>query len=287
VELSLSSQARGELLRTFLAEDIGQGDTTSKAIVPPDCHAESEFEAKSPLILAGMELALETLRILDPDLVTHAVLHDGQSVRRGEILARVTGNVRALLAGERVALNLLQRLSGIATLTRRFVDAIAGTRAEILDTRKTTPGLRAFEKYAVTVGGGQNHRFALDDAILIKDNHVRIAGGVGAAIRAAKCARGDARWIEAEVTNFAELDEAIVERPDVILLDNFSPADVRKAVPRVRQNDSRGAIRLEASGGITLETVRAFAETGVDWISVGALTHSAPAADISLEIRVK
>jgi len=286
VDLPLSSQARGEILRRFLAEDIGRGDITSEATVPEDCRAEAEFEAKSPLVLAGMELALETLRLLDPRLTTHTALSDGQSVRSGEILVRISGNARALLAGERVALNLLQHLSGVATLTRRFVDAVAGTGVEILDTRKTTPGLRAFEKYAVTIGGGKNHRFALDDAILIKDNHMRIAGGVGAAIRAAMKARGNARWVEAEVTNLAELDEAIAERPNVILLDNFLPVDVREAVSRVR-NNPRGHIRLEASGGITLETVRIFAEAGVDWISVGALTHSAPASDISLEIRVK
>lgn len=286
MDLPLSSQARGEILRRFLAEDIGRGDITSEATVPEDCRAEAEFEAKSPLVLAGMELALETLRLLDPRLTTHTALSDGQSVRSGEILVRISGNARALLAGERVALNLLQHLSGVATLTRRFVDAVAGTGVEILDTRKTTPGLRAFEKYAVTIGGGKNHRFALDDAILIKDNHMRIAGGVGAAIRAAMKARGNARWVEAEVTNLAELDEAIAERPNVILLDNFLPVDVREAVSRVR-NNPRGHIRLEASGGITLETVRIFAEAGVDWISVGALTHSAPASDISLEIRVK
>ena len=286
MDLPLSSQARGEILRRFLAEDIGRGDITSEATVPEDCRAEAEFEAKSPLVLAGMELALETLRLLDPRLTTHTALSDGQSVRSGEILVRISGNARALLAGERVALNLLQHLSGVATLTRRFVDAVAGTGVEILDTRKTTSGLRAFEKYAVTIGGGKNHRFALDDAILIKDNHMRIAGGVGAAIRAAMKARGNARWVEAEVTNLAELDEAIAERPNVILLDNFLPVDVREAVSRVR-NNPRGHIRLEASGGITLETVRIFAEAGVDWISVGALTHSAPASDISLEIRVK
>ena len=286
MDLPLSSQARGEILRRFLAEDIGRGVFTSEATVPEDCRAEAEFEAKSPLVLAGMELALETLRLLDPRLTTHTALSDGQSVRSGEILVRISGNARALLAGERVALNLLQHLSGVATLTRRFVDAVAGTGVEILDTRKTTPGLRAFEKYAVTIGGGKNHRFALDDAILIKDNHMRIAGGVGAAIRAAMKARGNARWVEAEVTNLAELDEAIAERPNVILLDNFLPVDVREAVSRVR-NNPRGHIRLEASGGITLETVRIFAEAGVDWISVGALTHSAPASDISLEIRVK
>lgn len=284
--LPLSLQARGEILRRFLTEDIGRGDITSEAIVPEDCRAEADFEAKSPLVLAGIELAMETLRLLDSDLATQDVLPDGHFAQPGEILARVAGNACALLAGERVALNLLQHLSGIATLTRRIVGAVAGTDAEILDTRKTTPGLRAFEKYAVTVGGGKNHRFALDDAILIKDNHVRIAGGVGAAIRAAMQARGNARWVEAEVGNLAELDEALAERPDVILLDNFSPTDVREAVLRARSSP-RGNIRLEASGGITLESVRTFAEAGVDWISVGALTHSAPAADISLEIRVK
>jgi len=193
-------------------------------------------------------------------------------------LARVEANARALLSAERVALNLLSRLSGVATLTRAYVDAVAGTGAVITDTRKTTPGLRALEKYAVRCGGGVNHRFGLDDAILIKDNHVAAAGGIGPAIRRARAAAGHLVKIEAEVDSLAQLDDALAEAPDVVMLDNFSLADLTAAVAR-----AKGRVTLEASGGVTLETVRAIAETGVDVISVGALTHSAPVLDIGLD----
>ncbi len=284
MELPLSSQSRRVILQQFLAEDVGAGDRTTEAIVPENSIGEAQFESKSHLVLAGMELALETFQLLDPKVEARAARRDGESIRVGEILAEISGRARALLTAERVALNLLQRLCGIATLTRRFVDAVAGTGAEILDTRKTTPGLRAFEKYAVRAGGGRNHRMGLDDAILIKDNHVRIAGGIAAAIRAASAKRDGVRWLEVEVTNMAELEEAVAERPDVILVDNFNPAQARDAVAAVRARHLQKPIRIEASGGITLETVREFAEAGVDWISVGALTHSAPASDISLEI---
>jgi nicotinate-nucleotide pyrophosphorylase (carboxylating) len=198
-----------------------------------------------------------------------------------------------LFSGERVALNLLQRLTGIATLTRCFVREVAGTGVQILDTRKTTPGLRAFEKYAVCTGGGRNHRKDLAEAILIKENHIRLAGGVAAALQAAQPAKGRVAWTEIEVTNFDELRDALEHSPDVILLDNMRPAQVRQAVEQVRlaegaprepAHDPARKIRIEASGGITLANVREFAETGVDWISVGALTHSAPALDLSFEI---
>jgi nicotinate-nucleotide pyrophosphorylase (carboxylating) len=188
------------------------------------------------------------------------------------------------LTGERVALNLLQQLSGVATLTRRFVRAVEGTKAEILETRKTTPGLRALEKYAVRVGGGKNHRKDLGEAVLIKENHIRLAGGVSAALTAAQAAKGLVAWIEIEVTNLDELRAALTHNPDVILLDNMSPSLVRQAVEEVRKHSAPNKIRTEASGGITLENVREFAEAGVDWISVGALTHSAPAVDLSFEI---
>jgi nicotinate-nucleotide pyrophosphorylase (carboxylating) len=191
---------------------------------------------------------------------------------------------RALLTGERVALNLLQRLSGVATLTQRFVQAVAGTGAEILDTRKTTPGLRALEKYAVRAGGGRNHRKDLGEAVLIKENHICLAGGVSKALAAAQAAKGRAAWIEIEVTNLDELRAALAHGPDVILLDNMSPALVRQAVEQVRAHDPARKIRTEASGGISLGNVREFAAAGVDWISVGALTHSAPAVDLSFEI---
>jgi nicotinate-nucleotide pyrophosphorylase (carboxylating) len=282
--LPLSAGAVRELLRGFLDEDIGAGDRTTEATVGAGQIAEGEFLAKSELVLAGLDLAMETFRLLDPN-VEHKFIHrDGDRVSPGQAIAWIRGRARAVLGAERVALNLLQRLSGIATSTRAFVDAVAGTGATILDTRKTTPGLRALEKYAVRAGGGTNHRLGLNDAILIKENHVRLAGGVATAIRAARANRGGVKWIEIEVESLAELDEALPERPDAILLDNFTPELAREAVGRARAFDPERRIALEASGGITLANVRQFAQAGVDRISVGALTHSAPAADISLEI---
>jgi nicotinate-nucleotide pyrophosphorylase (carboxylating) len=280
----LSADALRDLLRRFLDEDIGQGDRTTEAVVRPEQRAAGQFIAKSPLVLAGLDFALETFRLLDPNLEHEILRRDGDRVSPGQVIARVRGRAQSLLGAERVALNLLQRLSGIATLTRTYVDAVAGTSAAILDTRKTTPGLRALEKYAVRAGGGTNHRLGLDDAILIKENHVRLAGGVAPAIRAAQANRGAVRWIEVEVDTVAELDEALPERPDAILLDNFTPDLARQAVARAHARDPDHRIAIEASGGITLANVRNFAEAGVDRISVGALTHSAPAADISLEI---
>jgi nicotinate-nucleotide pyrophosphorylase (carboxylating) len=209
---------------------------------------------------------------------------DGDELIPGKIPARVTSSARALLSGERVALNLLQRLSGVATMTRQFVRAVEDTGAAILDTRKTTPGLRALEKYAVLVGGGKSHRKDLAEAVLIKENHIRLAGGVSAALAAVQVAKGKAAWIEIEVTTLDELREALAHNPDVILLDNMKPSLTREAVEEVRRHAGPHKIRTEASGGITLANVREFAEAGVDWISVGALTHSAPAVDLSFEI---
>jgi nicotinate-nucleotide pyrophosphorylase (carboxylating) len=282
--LPLSADALRELLRGFLDEDIGGGDRTTEATVGAGQIAEGEFLAKSELVLAGLNFAMETFRLLDPNVEHKFMYRDGDRVSPAQTVAWIRGRARALLGAERVALNLLQRLSGIATSTRAYVDAIAGTGAVILDTRKTTPGLRALEKYAVRAGGGTNHRLGLNDAILIKENHVRLAGGVAPAIRAAQANRGGVKWIEVEVDSQAELDEALRERPDAILLDNFTPELAREAVRRARAFDPERRIALEASGGITLGNVRRFAEAGVDRISVGALTHSAPAADISLEI---
>jgi nicotinate-nucleotide pyrophosphorylase (carboxylating) len=273
-----------DLLKSFLNEDIGSGDLTSESVVPAARRARGELLAKAPLVLAGIDLFAEVFRLLDPGTEMEILKHDGEELSPGESPARLWACARALLSGERVALNLLQRLSGVATLTRSFVRAVAGTGAKILDTRKTTPGLRAFEKYAVLVGGGQNHRKDLSDAVLIKENHIRLGGGVAAALRAAQSARGRARWIEVEVTNLDELREALAHGPDVVLLDNFTPTETRRAVEQVRASDPAGKIRLESSGGITLRNARQFAEAGVDWISVGALTHSAPAVDLSLEI---
>ena len=280
----LDASACHNLLRTFLAEDIRAGDITTRLTVSPTQQARGDVLAKSPLVLAGIELFAEVFLILDASAKLEFFFHDGEEVAAGKMPARVTASAHALLAGERVALNLLQRLSGVATLTRRFVHAIEGTGAAILDTRKTTPGLRDLEKYAVLMGGGKNHRTDLGQAVLIKDNHIRLAGGVSAALTAAMAARGQVAWIEIEVTNLAELRAALAHDPDVILLDNMSPSLVRLAVEEVRTHSAPQKILTEASGGITLENVREFAETGVDWISIGALTHSAPAVDISLEI---
>jgi nicotinate-nucleotide pyrophosphorylase (carboxylating) len=281
---SLDASAYHTLLQSFLTEDLGSGDITTDTVVSATRHGRGELIAKAPLVLAGIDLFIEVFRLLDPATEAEICCHDSAELKPGQIPARVSASARALLTGERVAVNLLQRLSGVATLTQRFVRAVAGTNAEILDTRKTTPGLRALEKYAVRVGGGRNHRKDLGEAVLIKENHIRLAGGVSAALEAAQAAKGRAKWIEIEVTNQEELRGALAHNPDVVLLDNMSPALVRQAVDKVRAHDPARKIRTEASGGITLENVREFAEAGVDWISVGALTHSAPAVDLSFEI---
>jgi nicotinate-nucleotide pyrophosphorylase (carboxylating) len=266
------------IVRAALAEDLGRaGDITSAACIAADARLSARFASRKPGVIAGLACARLAVLALDPGATFELSSHDGDWVEPGP-LANVSANARALLSAERTALNLLGRLSGVATLTRAYVHAVAGTGAVITDTRKTTPGLRALEKYAVRCGGGVNHRFGLDDAILIKDNHVAAAGGVGAAIRRAKAAAGHLVKIEAEVDSVAQLDEALAEAPDVVMLDNFSLADLREAVAR-----AKGTVTLEASGGVTLESVRAIAETGVDVISVGALTHSAPVLDIGLD----
>ncbi len=295
---SLDPSSYRESLRRFLEEDFGAGDITTDTVVPAGRRARGQLIAKAPLVLAGIDPFIEVFRLLDPSAVAEIGRKDGEELLPGDSPVEVHALARSLLSGERVALNLLQRLSGIATLTRRFVREVEGTGAQILDTRKTTPGLRALEKYAVRVGGGRNHRRDLAEAVLIKENHIRMAGGVAAALQAAQPAKGRVAWMEIEVTNFDELRAALVHRPDdhspdVILLDNMQPMQVRQAVEQVRraEDDRRGPahdpakrIRLEASGGITIANVREFAETGVDWISVGALTHSAPAVDLSFEI---
>lgn len=281
---SLLQTSRREALKRFLEEDIGQGDVTTLAIVPPDQKAIGHFMAKAPLVLAGIELVIEALTLLDEGLTVETWHRDGDDLCEGDRAASVRGQARALLTGERVATNLLQRLCGIATLTRRFVEAVRGTQAKILDTRKTTPGLRVFEKYAVTVGGGINHRFGLDDAILIKDNHIRLAGGIRAAIETARLHESRLHRFEVEVTTLEELQEALQYDLDAVLLDNMNPDMVRQAVACVRAREHGSKIVVEASGGMTLDNVRAFAEAGVDWISIGALTHAAPAVDMSFKI---
>jgi nicotinate-nucleotide pyrophosphorylase (carboxylating) len=266
------------IVRAALAEDLGRaGDITSAATIDADARLTATFASRNAGVIAGLACARIAVLALDPAAMFEAIAVDGEHRQAGAV-ARVSANARALLAAERTALNLFGRLCGVATLTRDYVEAVAGTGAVITDTRKTTPGLRALEKYAVRCGGGVNHRFGLDDAILIKDNHVAAAGGVGAAIRRARAAAGHLVKVEAEVDGLKQLDEALAEGPDVVLLDNFSLSDLRAAVAR-----AKGRVTLEASGGVTLETVRAIADTGVDVISVGALTHSAPVLDIGLD----
>ncbi len=275
--LDWNSREIDELLERALAEDIGPGDITTAAVLPEALEAAGTFQANASLVVAGLPLAQRLYALLDPAIQFQAVAEEGALVARGP-LALARGDARALLRGERTALNFLQRLSGIATLTRRFALRLEGTKAKLLDTRKTTPGLRVLERYAVRAGGGANHRFGLYDAVLIKENHAQLAGGVGAAVRRAR-RQSAGQKIEAEVRDLAEIREALEGGADMLLLDNMSVHDVRHAVSLVA-----GRVPLEVSGGITLETIRDYAECGVDYISVGALTHSAPAADISFDL---
>lgn len=266
------------LLERALAEDIGAGDLTTDAVLPEAVPARGTVVAKQPIVVAGLPLVARLCELLDPELRFEARAEEGALVGTG-ILAEITGDARPLLRGERVALNFLQRLGGIATLTHRFVVQLEGTQARIRDTRKTTPGLRQLEKYAVRLGGGVNHRFGLFDAVLIKENHIEMAGGVAEAVRRARKKHQQRFHIQVEVRNEAELRATLTAGPDSLLLDNMSPAEVAAAVRVVA-----GRLPVEASGGITLENVRAYAEVGVDFIAVGALTHSAAAADISFDL---
>ncbi|HEY5070543.1 MAG TPA: carboxylating nicotinate-nucleotide diphosphorylase [Caulobacteraceae bacterium] len=269
------------LIRAALAEDLGvAGDVTSLACIHARARLSAALVARGPGILAGLACARLVFTTLDPHVRFAAETADCAVVAAGETLARVEGEARAVLAGERVALNLLSRLCGIATLTGAYVEAVSGTKARIVDTRKTTPGLRALEKYAVRCGGGWSHRFGAYDGVLIKDNHVAACGGVGEALRRAREGVGHMVKIEVEVDRLEQLEEALDHRPDVVMLDNFALADLRAAVAM-----ASGRVLLEASGGVSLETVRSIAQTGVDLISVGALTHSAPALDIALDVR--
>lgn len=271
------------VVRMALAEDLGRaGDITAQACIPEGARLRAAFAARKPGVLAGVDCVRLALRAMDPGATVTTRLRDGEAFEAGAVLVEAEADARAFLAAERTALNLLGRLCGIATLTRAYVEAVAGTGARIADTRKTTPGLRALEKHAVVCGGGVNHRFGLDDAILIKDNHVAVCGGVGEAIRRARASAGHLVKIEIEVDGVAQLDEALAERPDVVMLDNFTPQMLREAVARAAGSPF-GRPVLEASGGVNLETVRAIAESGVDVISVGALTHSAAALDIGLD----
>ncbi len=268
------------VVRRALAEDLGRaGDVTARACIPEGARMRAVFAARKAGVLAGIDCVRLAVLAMDPRASIELKLRDGDAFEAGAVLAEVEADARAFLAAERTALNLLGRLCGIATLTRAYVEAVAGTKARIADTRKTTPGLRALEKHAVLCGGGVNHRFGLDDAILIKDNHVAVCGGVGEAIRRARASVGHLMKVEVEVDGLDQLDEALAAGPDVIMLDNFTLPMLREAVAR-----TAGRITLEASGGVNLETVRGIAETGVDVISVGALTHSAPALDVGLDV---
>jgi nicotinate-nucleotide pyrophosphorylase (carboxylating) len=270
-------------IRRFLAEDVGSGDETTARVVPGGCTAAGWIVARQACCVAGLPLAGAVFAELDDRVTFSAAEEDGSRVAAGSRLARVEGPAAPILSGERLALNLLQRLSGVATVTRRYADAVAGTGASVSDTRKTTPGLRAFEKYAVRMGGGRNHRFGLYDAVLIKDNHIVAAGGVVAALRAAKGPAGDARPVQLEVDSLEQLDEALSVGLDAVLLDNMPPERVAAAVARIRRHPDGASCWIEASGGITLANVRAYGLAGADTVSVGALTHSAPAVDIALD----
>jgi nicotinate-nucleotide pyrophosphorylase (carboxylating) len=268
-----------ELLAAALAEDLGDaGDITSKATVGADARAVANIVARAPGCIAGLGCALRVFELLDSSLATAALVTDGAVVKAGTVLASVRGPARAILAGERVALNLLGHLSGVATATRELVDRVEGTGATILDTRKTTPLLRALEKAAVRAGGGRNHRRGLYDAVLIKDNHVEAVGSVAEAVRRARKKVGRNIHVEVEIDDLVDLEPAIRAGADIVLLDNMRPAQLRRAVAL-----ARGRVLLEASGGITLANVRRVAETGVDFISVGRITHSAPALDVALD----
>jgi len=262
-------------------EDIGTGDITTIACVSADAQSRGQFVAKESGVICGLEIVARVFALLDATIIVTPCVVDGDRVKAGDVIAEIAGASRSILSGERVALNLLQRLSGIATKTAEAVAEVAGTRAKICDTRKTTPGLRVLEKYAVRVGGGANHRCGLSDGVLIKDNHIVAAGGITAAVRAARQNVPHTLQIEVEVSNFAELDEAIGAGADIIMLDNMDCDAMAEAVCRVA-----GCAKTEASGNMGEQSLRAVAETGVDFISIGALTHSARAMDISLRFEV-
>jgi nicotinate-nucleotide pyrophosphorylase (carboxylating) len=275
--VSLAPEVYRDFVSRALAEDIGAGDVTTNSLAEAAQRCRAVLLAKAPCVIAGLDVALEAFRQLDPGIQVTVHRTDGDCCEPSAMIAELEGRAAAILTAERTALNILQRLSGIATLTRQFVDAAAG-RITVLDTRKTTPLLRAFEKYAVRVGGGTNHRSGLDDGVLIKDNHLRVAGGVADAVSQLRQA-GLGLPVEVEAETLDEVDEALEARADIVLLDNFSTADIIEAVKRCR-----GRARTEISGGVTLSRIEELAATGADFVSVGALTHSAPAVDLSLEL---
>lgn len=269
-----------EMAARWLAEDVGRGDVTSRSVIPPDQAGVARIEAREPAVVAGIEVAHVCFDLASSGRATwHGFVADGGEVTGRDILARIEGPLGAILTAERTALNLLGHLSGIATVTRRFLKEVEGTVATIVDTRKTAPGMRLLEKAAVRAGGGSNHRFGLDDGVLIKDNHVAAVGSVEEAVERARSSVPHGLKIEVEVSDLDQLDRAVAAGADAVLLDNMDPDMIKKAVER-----AGGKVTLEASGGITLENVRRYAETGVDLISIGALTHSAPNVDVALEV---
>jgi nicotinate-nucleotide pyrophosphorylase (carboxylating) len=276
---ALSEQAIAAVVTAALREDVGDGDLTTEALVPAAEQCTAQLLIEEPGVVCGIPVAAAVFRALDPSVSVTALRSEGEVLTTAPVaVAELSGPARAILTGERTALNLVGRLSGIATLTRNYVDQVAGTGTTILDTRKTTPGLRALEKYAVRCGGATNHRFGLDDAILVKENHLRVAGGVSAAA-ATLAGRRDGITVEVEAETLEQVAEALDARIERILLDNMTPDEIGAAVALVA-----GRAKLEASGGVTLDTVRAYAETGVDYISIGALTHSARSLHVSLEV---
>jgi nicotinate-nucleotide pyrophosphorylase (carboxylating) len=280
--MAIDSFDLDDFLRRLLAEDLGTGgDVTSVATIPAGAKFTASINCRESIVVAGIEVAAAFFWHLDEGVETEMAVSDGDRIEAGAVMMRLSGDARAMLAAERSALNTLQHVSGIATLTRRYVEAIAGTGAVLLDTRKTIPGLRALDKYAARMGGAQNHRMRLDDGILIKDNHVAVCGGVAAAVRAAKVA-GTGLQIQVEVDRVEQIEPALEAGAERLLLDNMDNATLRKAVALVA-----GRVPLEASGGVNLETIRGIAETGVDYISVGRITQSAPAVDIGLDYQLQ
>jgi len=285
--MSLDMEKVRALVRLALKEDIGKGDITSKLTVPKPAQALALIMAKEDAVIAGLPVAKLVYEMVDPALAFDGLLQDGSRVEYGDILVKIQGSARSILAGERVALNFLQHLSGVATLTAKYVEQVQGTSAKILDTRKTLPGFRVLDKYAVRMGGGTNHRMGLYDMVLIKSNHVELAGGIGNAIRKIKRSNGKGTKVVAEVRNLNEATEALFASPDRLLLDNMSLDKIRDVVALVETSNRAREVKtdLEVSGGINLDNVRAIAQTGVNFVSVGALTHSARAVDLSLTLR--
>ncbi|MCU6710788.1 carboxylating nicotinate-nucleotide diphosphorylase [Paenibacillus sp. J5C_2022] len=280
-----SQQQLRKQIKSWLEEDIGSGDVTAETTIPASARSTAIIHMKDNGLAAGIPVARLVFQAVDPTLVFNAHVADGDKVSYGTVLAEVEGSTRSLLMGERLALNLLQRLSGIATKTSAYVDALQGVPARLVDTRKTTPGLRMLEKYAVRVGGGYNHRFGLYDAVMIKDNHIKGAGGISAAVEAAREGIPHTMKIEVETESLSQVEEALASGADIIMLDNMTPELMKRAVTYIKERAPH--IMTEASGGVTLETIHAIASTGVDVISVGGLTYSVPALDISLDLNEK